>query len=112
MRPNKETTYIGIGKTDGFRYIAIHPPVTLAEAGVLKEDGLVEDIASVEQVRGGIEHTLLGVDSFAYRSDQPADIGKKLADIRGHSLRLQTGVEVQISEGKNTEVIFDAFNIR
>lgn len=107
MRLDRDTTYIGIGKTEGFRYVAIHPPLSLSEAGALREERLVDDVISLNQVRDGLEHTLLGFDRDESRVDV-GKIGRKVAELRGHHLRIITSVEVPIDDS-NSGVIFDSF---
>lgn len=43
-------TQIGIGKTDGYRYVAVKPPLTDDEKDALVELGLVDHIGQFEEV--------------------------------------------------------------
>lgn len=106
----KEDTQIGIGKTDGFRYIGIRPPLSAKEIDILGEEGL--DISSVELVRKAPMHSLIDLgEVFAYPSQEfPHESARAIADVLGrlrrHSVKISPK-EVDISYG-HSELIFES----
>lgn len=98
--PNKPSR-VGIGMTDGYRYVGIEPPLSAMEIIDLKQAGLLDESWTITHIDDMLPRATLLTVSGDFDNDHPdtrtaiaqkvaADIARRLGYLRDHGMSLNT----------------------